>query len=98
MDSDAEIPKTLLITLTGVDRPGVTAGVFTTLAGFGVEVLDIEQILLRGRLVLGVLVTAPRQWKNLRDAIEEVATDLGLEVSVEKGHGDNRSRRVGRTH
>jgi phosphoserine phosphatase len=98
MEPDPDLPKTLLITLTGADRPGVTAGVFATLADFGVEVLDIEQILLRGRLVLGVLVTAPRRWKGLRDAIEEVGTALDLEVSVEKGHGDNDVRRSGRSH
>ena len=71
---------------------------FQTLAGYGVQVLDIEQILLRGRLVLGVLVTAPRPWKALRAAVEEVAAALDLEVTVEKGHGDNRARGGGRTH
>src|SRR3712207_83353 len=98
MDSDLEIPTTLLITLTGADRPGVTASVFATLADFGVEVLDIEQILLRGRLVLGVLVTAPRQWKSLRDAVEKVAGALDLEASIEKGRGDGDRRREGRSH
>ncbi len=98
MDSDLDPPKTLLLTLTGTDRPGVTAGVFSTLASFGVEVLDIEQILIRGRLVLGVLVTAPRHWKNLRDAVEKVGHALDLEVSIEKGHGDNERRRSGRSH
>ena len=39
--------KTLLITLTGQDRPGVTAGLFATLAQYGVEVLDIEQIAIK---------------------------------------------------
>ena len=61
-----EFPKTLLITITGKDRPGVTAAMFSTFAAAGVEVLDIEQIVLRRRLVLGVLVTAPRDWKKLR--------------------------------
>jgi phosphoserine phosphatase len=98
MDDDLEAPKTLLLTLTGTDRPGVTAGVFSTLAAFGVEVLDIEQILIRGRLVLGVLVTAPRHWKNLREAVEKVGASLDLEVTIEKGHGDNERRRSGRSH
>jgi phosphoserine phosphatase len=98
MDNDLEAPKTLLLTLTGTDRPGVTAGVFSTLAAFGVEVLDIEQILIRGRLVLGVLVTAPRHWKNLREAVEKVGASLDLEVTIEKGHGDNERRRSGRSH
>ena len=46
-------PETLLITLTGKDRPGVTSSVFAALAGAGLEVLDIEQIVLRRRLILG---------------------------------------------
>ncbi len=53
-------PETLLITLSGKDRPGVTSSVFTALSGAGVEVLDIEQIVLRRQLILGILVTAPR--------------------------------------
>jgi phosphoserine phosphatase len=97
MDTETQ-PKTLLITLTGRDRPGVTSTVFTTLAAYGVEVLDIEQIVLRRRLVLGVLVTAPRDWKALRDGIERVALDLDMQVEVDRGTGDNRSRREGRSH
>ena len=95
---DLETPKTLLITLTGTDRPGVTAGLFGTLSRYGVEVLDIEQIVLRGCLVLGILVTAPKQWKDLRGAIEAEAEALDMEVTVDKGHGDNERRRAGRSH
>ena len=42
-----EQPRTLLVTLTGKDRPGVTSAMFATLSAAGVEVLDIEQIVLR---------------------------------------------------
>jgi phosphoserine phosphatase len=87
-----------LVTLTGEDRPGVTSAVFATLARAGVEVLDIEQIVLRRQLVLGVLVTAPRDWKKLRDDIEGTATSLGMTAEVTRGVGDNRSRAVGRSH
>ncbi|WP_109509455.1 phosphoserine phosphatase SerB [Nocardioides speluncae] len=90
--------KTLLITLTGKDRPGVTSAIFATLAQAGVEVIDIEQILLRRRLVLGVLVTAPRDWKRLRKAIEDVAAELGMTAEVDRGTGDNKSRMEGRSH
>ena len=96
MDDDA--PKTLLITLTGKDRPGVTSAVFSTLAAFGVSVLDIEQIVLRRRLILGVLVTVPRDWKALRTSLERVADDLDMQVDVDRGTGDNRSRPEGRSH
>ena len=91
-------PKTLLITLSGKDRPGVTSTVFSTLARFGVEVIDIEQIVLRRRLILGLLVSAPRDWKPLRDAVQAVADDLGMSVEVERGAGDNRPRPEGRSH
>ncbi len=93
-----EAPKTLLITLTGTDRPGVTSTVFSTLAAFGVVVLDIEQIVLRRRLVLGVLVTVPRDWKALRTALERVGDELEMQVEVDRGTGDNRSRPEGRSH
>jgi phosphoserine phosphatase len=76
----------------------VTAGLFATLSRYGVEVLDIEQIVLRGNLVLGILVTAPKQWKDLRQAVEAEAEALGMGVTVDKGHGDNERRRAGRSH
>jgi phosphoserine phosphatase len=91
-------PRTLLITLTGKDRPGVVSTVFSTLGGFGVRVLDIEQIVLRRRLVLGVLVSVPEDWKALRQAVEVVAADLGMQVEVDRGTGDNRQRPDGRSH
>jgi phosphoserine phosphatase len=93
-----EAPKTLLITLSGKDRPGVTSAIFATLTQAGVEVLDVEQIVLRRRLVLGVLVTAPRDWKRLRAAVEETAVALDMVVDVDRGIGDNRARKQGRSH
>ncbi len=93
-----EHPKTLLVTLIGKDRPGVTSAMFEVFASAGVEVLDIEQIVLRRRLVLGILVTAPRDWKRLRAAVERTAEELGMSVEVERGAGDNRSRKGDRSH
>jgi phosphoserine phosphatase len=98
MSTQPTKPETLLITLTGKDRPGVTSSIFATLSHAGVEVLDIEQILLRQRLILGVLVTVPRDWKRLKDAVEATALDLDMTVEVERGSGDNRARREGRSH
>src|ERR1043165_6296573 len=93
-----QMPETLLLTVSGKDRPGVTSAMFSTLTRAGVEVLDIEQIVLRRRLILGILVTAPRDWKRLRDAVEATATELGMSVEVDRGTGDNKVRREGRSH
>ena len=97
-ESDREQPRTLLITLTGKDRPGVTSLVFDTLARFGVEVMDIEQIVLRRRLILGLLVGSPRDWKPLRAEMERVAEQLGMTLDLDRGSGDNRPRPEGRSH
>ncbi|WP_139983271.1 phosphoserine phosphatase SerB [Nocardioides litoris] len=91
-------PDTLLVTLTGHDRPGVTSSVFAALSQVGVEVLDVEQIILRRRLILGVLVTAPRDLKKVAAAVERTAAELGMTVELERGTGDNRSRAAGRVH
>ena len=95
---DAAPAKTLLITLTGKDRPGVTSTVFATLAAFGVEVLDIEQIVLRRRLILGLLVSAPRDWKALRGAMEKVAADLGMQRRGRPRAPATTARPEGRSH
>jgi len=97
-ETTPELPRTLLITLTGKDRPGVTSLVFDTLAQFGVEVIDIEQIVLRRRLILGLLVSAPRDWKPLRGAMEKVADELDMTLDLDRGSGDNKPRPEGRSH
>ncbi|MBZ5733927.1 phosphoserine phosphatase SerB [Nocardioides sp. TRM66260-LWL] len=94
-------PDTLLITLTGKDRPGVTSAVFATLAEAGVEVVDLEQIVLRGRLVLGVLVTSPATGADLDAlgaAVQATADGLGMSVEIERGTGDSHRRPAGRAH
>ncbi len=40
----------VLVTVTGPDRPGVTSVMFTVLTRHGVELLDVEQVVIRGQL------------------------------------------------
>lgn len=87
---------TLLITMAGRERPGVTAAAFSTLADFGVDVLDIEQIVLRGRLVLGILVSAPRDVAKLEAAVADTAVRLGMDVEQVRGIGDSTVQRTPR--
>ncbi|WP_405066219.1 phosphoserine phosphatase SerB [Kribbella sp. NBC_01510] len=92
----AERP-TVLVTLTGTDRPGLTSAVLSTIATRGLEVIDAEQVVLRGRLVLGVLLSAPRDYKALKEELKALASVLDVEISVKKGLGDNEPRRKGRS-
>ncbi|MGL5810148.1 MAG: phosphoserine phosphatase SerB [Nocardioides sp.] len=90
--------QTLLITMTGPDRPGITSALLETIAGSAVEVIDLEQIVLRGRIILGVLVNAPRHPKRLHDSVRATATSLDMQVTIDRGVGDNKSRGHGRSH
>ncbi|MGI8701703.1 MAG: phosphoserine phosphatase SerB [Nocardioidaceae bacterium] len=90
--------RTLLITVTGPDRPGVTAALFATLADYAVEVLDIEQSVLRDKLVLAILVTAPSNHQSLVRSVHGTASGLGLDIEVEQGTGDSERRSTGRAH
>ncbi len=46
-----------LILVSGVDSPGITKALFDTLSPFAVSVLDIEQVVIRQRLILTVLIS-----------------------------------------
>ena len=87
---------TLLVTVSGDDRPGVTSTLFDAIADVGAEVLDLEQVVVRGHLTLALLLSAGPQDARLRDVVTTVATSLGLHVTVASGSGDNAPRRGGR--
>ena len=76
-----------LITVTGHDKPGVTSALFEVLSGHEVELLNVEQVVIRNRLTLGVLVSAPlevAEGRALRDEVEAAIHAVGLDVSIER--------------
>jgi phosphoserine phosphatase len=86
---------TLLVTVTGRDRPGVTSRLFTVLAAHELSVLDVEQVVIRGRLVLGVLLACgPRpDLTAIHRQVTGVAADLGLEAEITAGSAEPARRR-----
>ena len=93
---------TLLITLTGRDRPGVTSRLFSVLAAHPLTVTDVEQVVIWDRLVLGVLLSfdGPVDLTAAHRAVMEIAADLGLEAEITLGSGDGPggARRRGQLH
>ena len=87
--------RTLLVTVTGDDRPGVTSGLFDAIATVGAEVLDLEQVVVRGHLTLGILLTDTDD-DSLERAVGHAGQALGVGVAVTRGIGDSRPRRTGR--
>jgi phosphoserine phosphatase len=62
----------ILLTLSGSDKPGVTAGITTILAKYDVEVLDIGQAVIHNTLSLGLLLKVPHEAESsplLRDLL-----------------------------
>lgn len=48
--------RTILVRLSGEDRPGITAGILEVMADHDVRVYDMEQVVVRERLTLDVLI------------------------------------------
>ena len=93
--------RTLLITLSGNDRPGVTRRLFSTLQGHAVTVLDVEQLVVRGRLILAVLVEVTgddEAMASVRTAMRHAAADLDMDVETVSGAAEDDERRRNRIH
>jgi phosphoserine phosphatase len=79
--------SSLLITVTGHDQPGVTSALFEVLSRHKVELLNVEQVVIRGRLTLGVLVAGAAEvagGSELRHEVEAAIHGVGLDVSIER--------------
>ena len=97
--------QTLLLTLSGTDRPGVTKTLFAALAGHPVTVQDVEQLVVRGHLVLSALVAvdadsgaADEVISQLRQDIRRTAAALDMDVTTVPGAMEDADRRRGRVH
>jgi len=82
------VTQTLLVTITGVDKPGVSRDVFRACAQFPVRILDTEQLVIRGRLVLAILLESVGSSTDLADCgrrVVEVAESLGMGADIAPG-------------
>ncbi len=94
-------PKiTLLVTLTGRDRPGVTSRLFSVLSTHELSVLDVEQVVIRGRLVLGVLLScaAAPDLNVIHQQVTSLAADLDMDAEITMGTEERLARQRGSLH
>jgi phosphoserine phosphatase len=87
------VDTSVLITVTGPDRPGVSSVLFAALTRHGVDLLDVEQVVIRGQLTLGALVVAHHDPEGLQDSVEQAMASIGMAVRTSLEPGDD-SRRV----
>jgi phosphoserine phosphatase len=81
--SDEKSQFTGLILVSGIDTPGITQALFETLAPFAITVLDIEQVVIRERLILTVLIALNPAHAEAIDAdLDECAKSLGVDIAT----------------
>jgi phosphoserine phosphatase len=87
------MPIAVLATVTGRDRPGVTAAFFAALAAHDVDVRDVEQVVIRDRMVLAVLLELQGELSALRSSVVSAAHALGMECEVVAAEDSRAARR-----
>ncbi|MBI3429239.1 MAG: phosphoserine phosphatase, partial [Actinobacteria bacterium] len=80
-------PFTGLILLSGIDAPGITQALFSALAPFTVTVLDIEQVVIRERLILTALISLdPSHAKAIEADLTACGEELGVDIALSFSH------------
>lgn len=81
MNPIAEKEEQILISITGQDRPGLTASVMAILAKYEAQVLDIGQADIHSTLSLGILMRldAMHSWQVMKELLFK-ATELGVNI------------------
>jgi phosphoserine phosphatase len=74
----------LLISISGEDQPGLTAGITAILAEHSVNILDIGQAVIHATLSMGVLVEVPQDSNEgqVSDAIEGYVRQHSMRVRI----------------
>lgn len=78
------LSQILLITISGEDHPGVTAGITEILAVHGVNILDIGQAVIHATLSMGVLAEIPDQCDRhqVTSDVERCVAQQGMQARI----------------
>ena len=73
-----------LILVSGVDKPGITQALFNALAPFSIVILDIEQVVIKSRLILTVLISLnPAHQEAIEIDLNQCAGDLDVDLAMD---------------
>jgi phosphoserine phosphatase len=91
------LTEPILISITGIDRPGITATIAQVLAEFDVNILDIGQSVIHDALSLGMLIQIPEDAPNeqtVKEVIQKTIDELGMYVRFVNIQQENYERWV----
>ena len=73
-----------LILVSGEDRPGITENLMRTLSQFAVTINDIQQIVIRGRLILTILITLDEAHSEaIVEDLNTLQNELQADIAVD---------------
>ena len=76
-----------VVTVVGKDRVGIIASVCTALAGFDVNVLDINQTVMQGYFTMMMVVEVSMCNVPLADLVtkmDDIGKEMGLSIRVQR--------------
>ena len=72
-----------LILLTGEDKPGLAHALFEALSPFSVAVMDLDQIIIKGRLILTLQISLnPAHQDAIEEDLNVLAATLGVDIAA----------------
>lgn len=77
----------IIVTVSGVDKVGIVAGVTAVLAQYEVNIEDIKQTLMQGHFVMFMLCNIENSkfsFKEIKEALVATGQDMGMEIWVQK--------------
>jgi phosphoserine phosphatase len=75
-----------LILLSGIDAPGVASALFSALEPFSITIVDVEQLVIRSRLILTVLIDLdPAHAQAINDDLNQLAAKLDVDIAMSFG-------------
>ena len=73
-----------LILVSGEDRPGITESLMNTLSAFSVTIIDIEQLVIRDRLLLTVLLSLDEAHAEaITEDLHTLQDQIGLDIAID---------------
>ena len=75
-----------IITVQGLDRPGLVAGISEILANANVNLVDVDQTVIRklfAMFMIADFTNSNKEFERIREDLSKKAKELGMKVSIE---------------